>query len=101
MNFIEQQIQDALLEEEQEHTLEQALQASHKHIARLVDLNAENAGKQLLEFVTLYIQSVPNLLTDLQRVAAQQKLSRAVQPLIDIALHFLKLRHTALVSVQA
>lgn len=91
MNFIEQQIQDALLEEEQEHTLEQALQASHKHIARLVDLNAENAGKQLLEFVTLYIQSVPNLLTDLQRVAAQQKLSRAVQPLIDIALRFFKL----------
>lgn len=91
MKSIEQQIRHALAEEEQEHTLESALQASHEQVARLVDLNKRNTGKQLLDFVSLYIRSVPTLLNDLQAVAAEKKLSRSVQPLIDIATEFFKL----------
>lgn len=91
MKSIEQQIRCALSVEEQEHTLESALQASHEQIARLVELNQENTGQQLLDFISLYIRSVPNLLNDLKMVATKKKLIRSVQPLIDIALEFFNL----------
>lgn len=96
MKSIEQQIRCALSVEEQEHTLESALQASHEQIARLVELNQENTGQQLLDFISLYIRSVPNLLNDLKMVATKKKLIRSVQPLIDIALEFFKLPSHAL-----
>lgn len=91
MKSIEQQIRCALSVEEQEHTLESALQASHEQVARLVELNQENTGQQLLDFISLYIRSVPNLLNDLKMVATKKNLIRSVQPLIDIALEFFKL----------
>ncbi len=96
MKSIEQQIRSALSVEEQEHTLECALQASHDQVSRLVELNKENTGQQLLDFISLYIRSVPKLLKDLQKVAAEKKLSRSVQPLIDIAMEFFKLPSHAL-----
>lgn len=96
MKFIEQQIRYALTVEEQEHTLETALQANYQHIARLVKLNEEDTGQQLLNFVSLYIRSVPSLLDDLQVIATEKKLSRSVQPLIDIALEFFKLPSRAI-----
>lgn len=96
MKSIEQQIRCALSVEEQEHTLESALQASHEQIARLVELNQENTGQQLLDFISLYIRSVPNLLNDLKMVATKKKLIRSVQPLIDIALEFFNLPSHAL-----
>lgn len=96
MKSIEQQIRSALSVEEKEHTLEEALQASHEHVARLVGLSEKNTGQQLLDFVSLYIRSVPNLLNDLQTVAAEKGLSHSVQPLVDIALEFFKLSSRAL-----
>lgn len=72
MKFIEQQIRYALTVEEQEHTLETALQANYQHIARLVKLNEEDTGQQLLNFVSLYIRSVPSLLDDLQVIATEK-----------------------------
>lgn len=91
MKSIEQQIRSALAVEEQEHTMENALQAHHEQISRLVELEEENTGQQLLDFVSLYIRSVPSLLDDLQKVAAEKKLQHTVQPLVDITLEFFKL----------
>lgn len=91
MKSIEQQIRRALSVEEQEHTLEVALQASYDQVARLVELNKDNAGQQLLDFVSLYIRSVPKLLNDLENVATEKNLIDSVQPLIDIAMAFFKL----------
>lgn len=96
MKSIEQQIRRALSVEEEEHTLESALQMSHEQVARLVELNKENTGQQLLDFISLYIRSVPKLLTDLQTVASEKNLIRSVQPLIDIAMEFFRLPSRAL-----
>lgn len=89
INSIEQQLSAALILEHQTRSLEKALQASYPLISRLVKLEEHSAGKQLLEFVQLYIRSVPSLLGDFLYTAKKFGLSASVQPLVNIANSFL------------
>lgn len=88
---IEEQIRCALIVEQQTQTLEQALQANYAQVARLVELDETNAGKQLLEFVTLYIHALPSLLADFRLTAKKAGLLVTVKPLLDAAYSFFEL----------
>lgn len=89
INSIEQQLADALQSEQQTHRLEKVLQANYGLISRLVKVEQATAGKQLLDFVQLYIRSVPSLLSDFLHTAKKIGLSASVQPLVSIAYSFL------------
>lgn len=86
---VELQIASALEFEHQSHALENALQARHSLISRLVDVDEVTAGKQLLDFVLLYIRSVPDLLDDFSTTAQQIGLNSSVDALVDLATSFL------------
>lgn len=86
---VEQQLSQALTQEQQTHALENALQASYPLISRLVQLDKNAAGKQLLEFVLLYVRSVPSLLGDFLHTSKKYGLSSSVEPLVSIAISFL------------
>lgn len=86
-----EQIATALASEQQDHLLQHALQARYPLVSRLVELDETQAGKQLLDFIVLYIEAVPKLLEDLTQAAEQAGLRQAVTPLIHIANNFFNL----------
>lgn len=88
---IDEQIDCAYAVEQHTHMLEQALQANYTQVARLVALDEEQAGQQLLEFVLLYIRSLPTLLADFSHTAQKYGLLKTVQPLLDTAYSFFEL----------
>ena len=56
-----EQIATALASEQQDHLLQHALQARYPLVSRLVELDETQTGKQLLDFIVLYIEAVPKL----------------------------------------
>ncbi|MEN9463972.1 MAG: hypothetical protein RL217_153, partial [Pseudomonadota bacterium] len=86
-----EQIATAIVCEQQDHLLQHALQARYPLVSRLVELDETQAGKQLLDFIVLYIEAVPKLLEDLTQAAEQAGLRQAVTPLIHIANNFFNL----------
>lgn len=85
------QIHHALQVEQKCHTLQQALQANYSQVSRLVALDEDQAGIQLLEFVVLYIRSVPSLLNDFSHTAHKYGLFKTVKPLLETAYNFFEL----------
>lgn len=91
MASISSQIQAALVSEQQDHLLRNVLQSRYPLVARLVELEEEQAGEQLLNFIILYIEAVPRLLNELEQAAKEVGLRPAISPLINIAQDFFSL----------
>lgn len=98
MSSIQEQIVVAINAERHNHRLQGALKAKSDRLSRLVHLDDANIDQQLLNFIFLYVEAVPDLLQKMEESTDRNGCARLVQPLLKVSKDFFELAPPSLAS---